>query len=157
MKKRVNVYCNTPFVIGPAAFAGACENIVLEVNNIGTCIMNKAKVVEVLADGTLVPLDFTNFDKDNGKSDVTENDVPITDKRKHSRPVIEVVDAVKEVKPTPTEVVPPTTTKEEVVAEKEPEVAVKDSAEPVAETAPVQETNTEKNNNKYNKFKKSRN
>lgn len=155
MKKRVNVYCNTPFVIGPAAFAGACENIVLEVNNIGTCIMNKAKVVEVLADGTLVPLDFTNFDKDNGKSDVTENDVPITDKRKHSRPVIEVVDAVKEVKPA--EVVAQTTTKEEVVAEKEPEVAVKDSAEPVAETAPVQETNTEKNNNKYNKFKKSRN
>lgn len=155
MKKRVNVYCNTPFVIGPAAFAGACENIVLEVNNIGTCIMNKAKVVEILADGTLVPLDFTNFDKDNGKSDVTENDVPITDKRKHSRPVIEVVDAVKEVKPT--EVVPQTTTKEEVVAEKEPEVAVKDSAEPVAETAPAQETNTEKNNNKYNKFKKSRN
>ena len=155
MKKRVNVYCNTPFVIGPAAFAGSCENIVLEVNNIGTCIMNKAKVVESLADGTLVPLDFTNFDKDNGKSDVTENDVPITDKRKHSRPVIEVVDAVKEVKPT--EVVPQTTTKEEVVAEKEPEVAVKDSAEPVAETAPAQETNTEKNNNKYNKFKKSRN
>mgnify|MGYP003464651235 FL=1 len=155
MKKRVNVYCNTPFVIGPAAFAGACENIVLEVNNIGTCIMNKAKVVEILADGTLVPLDFTNFDKDNGKSDVTENDVPITDKRKHSRPVIEVVDAVKEVKPA--EVVPPTTTKEEAVTEKEPEVVVENSAEPVAETAPAQETNTEKNNNKYNKFKKSRN
>ena len=155
MKKRVNVYCNTPFVIGPAAFAGACENIVLEVNNIGTCIMNKAKVVEILADGTLVPLDFTNFDKDNGKSDVTENDVPITDKRKHSRPVIEVVDAVKEVKPA--EVVPPTTTKEEAVVEKEPEVVVENSAEPVAETAPAQETNTEKNNNKYNKFKKSRN
>ena len=115
MKKRVNVYCNTPFVIGPAAFAGACENIVLEVNNIGTCIMNKAKVVEILADGTLVPLDFTNFDKDNGKSDVTENDVPITDKRKHSRPVIEVVDAVKEVKPT--EVVTTATTKEEAVVE----------------------------------------
>ena len=155
MKKRVNVYCNTPFVIGPAAFAGACENIVLEVNNIGTCIMNKAKVVEILADGTLVPLDFTNFDKDNGKSDVTENDVPITDKRKHSRPVIEVVDAVKEVKST--EVVPPATTKEEAVTEKEPEVVVENSAEPVAETAPAQETNTEKNNNKYNKFKKSRN
>ena len=155
MKKRVNVYCNTPFVIGPAAFAGSCENIVLEVNNIGTCIMNKAKVVEILADGTLVPLDFTNFDKDNGKSDVTENDVPITDKRKHSRPVIEVVDAVKEVKPA--EVVPPTTTKEEVVAEKEPEVAVENSAEAVTETAPVQENNTEKGNNKYNKFKKSRN
>ena len=155
MKKRVNVYCNTPFVIGPAAFAGACENIVLEVNNIGTCIMNKAKVVEVLADGTLVPLDFTNFDKDNGKSDVTENDVPITDKRKHSRPVIEVVDAVKEVKPT--EVVPPATTKEEVVAEKEAEVTVEDNAKPVTETAPAQETNTEKSNNKYNKFKKSRN
>ena len=155
MKKRVNVYCNTPFVIGPAAFAGACENIVLEVNNIGTCIMNKAKVVEILADGTLVPLDFTNFDKDNGKSDVTENDVPITDKRKHSRPVIEVVDAVKEVKPA--EVVPPATTKEEAVVEKEPEVSVENSAEPVAETAPAQETNTEKNNNKYNKFKKSRN
>ena len=155
MKKRVNVYCNTPFVIGPAAFAGACENIVLEVNNIGTCIMNKAKVVEILADGTLVPLDFTNFDKDNGKSDVTENDVPITDKRKHSRPVIEVVDAVKEVKPA--EVVPPATTKEEVVAEKEPEVSVESTTEAVAETAPAQETNTEKNNNKYNKFKKSRN
>ena len=155
MKKRVNVYCNTPFVIGPAAFAGSCENIVLEVNNIGTCIMNKAKVVEILADGTLVPLDFTNFDKDNGKSDVTENDVPITDKRKHSRPVIEVVDAVKEVKPT--EVVPPATTKEEVVAEKEPEVAVENTTEAVAETAPAQETNTEKGNNKYNKFKKSRN
>ena len=155
MKKRVNVYCNTPFVIGPAAFAGSCENIVLEVNNIGTCIMNKAKVVEILADGTLVPLDFTNFDKDNGKSDVTENDVPITDKRKHSRPVIEVVDAVKEVKPA--EVVPPTTTKEEAVAEKEPEVRVENTTEAVTETAPAQETNTEKNNNKYNKFKKSRN
>ena len=155
MKKRVNVYCNTPFVIGPAAFAGACENIVLEVNNIGTCIMNKAKVVEILADGTLVPLDFTNFDKDNGKSDVTENDVPITDNINHSLQVIELLDAVKEVKPT--EVVPPATTKEEAVVEKEPEVAVENSAEPVTETAPVQETNTEKNNNKYNKFKKSRN
>ena len=155
MKKRVNVYCNTPFVIGPAAFAGSCENIVLEVNNIGTCIMNKAKVVEILADGTLVPLDFTTFDKDNGKSDVTETDVPITDKRKHSRPVIEVVDAVKEVKPT--EVVTPATTKEEAVVEKEPEVVVENSAQPVAETAPVQQTNTEKGNNKYNKFKKSRN
>ena len=72
MKKRVNVYCGTPFVIGPAAFAGTCENIVLETKDISTCIMYKAKVEEVLADGTTIPLDFTNYDNKNPEKEDLE-------------------------------------------------------------------------------------
>lgn len=149
MKKRVNVYCGTPFVIGPAAFAGTCENIVLETKDISTCIMYKAKVEEILADGTTIPLDFTNYDKNNGVSDVTENDAPITDKRKHSKPVIEVVDAVKPA-PAVSEV------KTTIKVEKNEEVEAENSAEPVAvveEKSTTPDTNSDKN--KYNKFKKS--
>ena len=66
MKKRVDVYCGRAFSIGPASFAGKCINIVLDTNAIRTCLFNKALVWELTEDGKRIPLDFSNYTKDNG-------------------------------------------------------------------------------------------
>lgn len=66
MKKKVDVFCGRAFSIGPASFAGKCINIVLDTNAIRTCLFNKAFVWELTSDGQRIPLDFSNYDKDNG-------------------------------------------------------------------------------------------
>lgn len=66
MKKRVDVYCGRAFSIGPASFAGKCINIVLDTEAIRVCLFNKAFVWELTKDGQRIPLDFSNYSKDNG-------------------------------------------------------------------------------------------
>lgn len=79
MKKIVDVVCDQPFAIGYSSFAGICKEIVLDTDAILKCLENKAKVAEVLADGTRVPLHFGNFDSDNGPSAVAKDAVLETD------------------------------------------------------------------------------
>lgn len=69
-KKRVNVHCARPFRIGHTPFAGVCSKLVLSVKDISICLENKALVREILKNGELVPLDFTNYNIWNGPSDV---------------------------------------------------------------------------------------
>ena len=69
-KKRVNVHCARPFRIGHTPFAGVCSKLVLSVKDISICLENKALVREILKNGELVPLDFTNYNTWNGPSDV---------------------------------------------------------------------------------------
>lgn len=161
MKKRVSVFCGAAFQIGLANFAGACENIILDSHDIATCLMNKAKVVEILADGSKVILDFTNYDTDNGKSDVTEESIPITNKSHYQINSLEK-------KATPKVIVeyrkeqPISVVKEEVSTTVEVNAVVE---EPVIEKAgdSIKETdntdhkqNNNSNENKFNKYKKSK-
>ena len=66
MKKKVDVYCHSPFRIGYGSFTGRCESIVLDVESIRTCLINKALVWELTKDGKRVQLDFSNYRDDNG-------------------------------------------------------------------------------------------
>lgn len=66
MKKKVDVYCHSPFRIGYGVFTGRCESIVLDVESIRTCLINKALVWEITKDGKKVQLDFSNYRDDNG-------------------------------------------------------------------------------------------
>ena len=68
MKKKVDVFCATPFVSGSgrAPFAGKCLDLILEVDDIRQCLLNKAFVWELTKDGKRIPLDFSNYRLDNG-------------------------------------------------------------------------------------------
>lgn len=66
MKKKVDVYCGKAFRIGNAAFAGRCMGVILAVEDIRTCLLNKALVWELADNGKRIPLDFTNYTEDNG-------------------------------------------------------------------------------------------
>ena len=73
-KKKVDVRVTRPFNIGFAAFAGFCPNIILSLQDIVTCLENKAYVSEVLKNGTRRSLDFSNYDKfDDMSIDVEKN------------------------------------------------------------------------------------
>ena len=65
MKKRVNVHAKIPVrTIRPAMF-GDYKNIELDTNTIFTLMCARAQVVEILDNGTLLPLNIKNYDKDN--------------------------------------------------------------------------------------------
>ena len=73
MKKKVDVFCAAPFVIDKAPFAGKCLNVILDVDTIRMCLLNKAFVWELSKDGKRIPLDFSNYRLDNGG--VVDNDI----------------------------------------------------------------------------------
>jgi hypothetical protein len=73
MKKKVDVFCAAPFVIDRAPFAGKCLNVILDVDTIRLCLLNKAFVWELSKDGKRIPLDFSNYRLDNGG--VVEDDL----------------------------------------------------------------------------------
>ena len=65
MQKRVNVIANIPVLDLRIPIRGSVRNIMMDVEDIRTCLFRKAKVEEVIADDVVVKLDFTNYDKDN--------------------------------------------------------------------------------------------
>ena len=149
MKKKVDVFCAKAFTIGAANFAGRCLGIVLDIETIRICLFNKALVWELTHDGKRIPLDLSNYRKDNGgvvESDrTTANDesnratkvtkisfkeTKTLDKEVKAEPVVE---AEKEVK------------KENVVAEVEAKAEVVDN-----------KNNNHQQNQKNNKFKNSK-
>jgi outer membrane biosynthesis protein TonB len=173
MKKKVDVYCAGAFVINGAPFAGKCLNIVLTIEDIRMCLLNKAFVWELTPEGKRIPLDFTNYRLNNGGV-VDDNVIVSNDARMRNNSVTRVVvdpETSKIVKKT--EVVVEKIEKEkpkvikedkkkEVVIEKKEEV--KEDAKVVAEmdvTTKVEEVKEEKkfdkfdnnfkNNNKHNK------
>lgn len=79
MKKKVDVFCAAPFVIDKAPFAGKCLNVILDVDTIRICLLNKAFVWELSKDGKRIPLDFSNYRLDNGgvvdNDTITSNDI----------------------------------------------------------------------------------
>jgi hypothetical protein len=64
LKKKVNVKTNAPITGLRYPVAGVANGITLTINEILICIRSKAKVEEVIGNRT-IPLDFTNYNKDN--------------------------------------------------------------------------------------------
>lgn len=90
MKKKVDVFCAAPFVIGPACFAGKCVNVILNVDDIRTCLLNKAFVWELTKEGKRIPLDFSNYRLDNGGV-VDDDYIPSNDIRMKKSTITNII------------------------------------------------------------------
>jgi len=177
-KKRVNVHCARPFRIGHTPFAGVCSKLVLSVKDISICLENKALVREILKNGELVPLDFTNYNTWNGPSDVEPDALEsIAENFKEAEVKVldnkgEVKKILNEEKPEPKVIITQKAYTEEPKAEVKPvvEEVVKATAEVDAvnvkddivdgkvevDEKPADNSNNNKHNNnnfKKNKFK----
>lgn len=65
-KKLVNVDCAGVFDINGVHFSGCCRKIILDTDEIAIALENHAKVEEIMLGNYTVPLDFSNYMKDNG-------------------------------------------------------------------------------------------
>ena len=70
--KLVTVRPARPFRLKAANFTSLVRNIILSCESIAYCLQEKALVTENLANGKQVPLDFANYNTDNGPSAVPE-------------------------------------------------------------------------------------
>lgn len=69
-EKRVNLAVTGRAISGVStgvALRGNLDNIKMKVRDIRTCLCGKAQVTEILNNGTLLKLDFANYDKDNNE------------------------------------------------------------------------------------------
>ena len=92
MLKKVNISCYRPFSINGIPFAGNCVGVILDSEAIKICIENKALVEEVLLGGKTVPLDFNNYNTENGISTVPESAVAATDIKSYSKSNVNITD-----------------------------------------------------------------
>ena len=92
MLKKVNISCYRPFSINGIPFAGNCVGVILDSEAIKVCIENKALVEEVLLGGKTVPLDFNNYNTENGISTVPESAVAATDIKSYSKSNVNIID-----------------------------------------------------------------
>ena len=123
MQKRVNVIANIPVLDLRIPIRGSVRNIMMDVEDIRTCLFRKAKVEEVIADDVVVKLDFTNYDKDNSSA---QNNVTAPVDEPAPAPVVEekVEEVVEETAEEPKEeVVEPES--EEQAEEEQPKKANK--------------------------------
>ena len=87
-KKKVTVVCNRPFRIGLIPCTGTMRNVVLSTKEISICLENKCSVVEILENGTTIPLDFSNYNTYNGPTKVTEETPLFYEKSQQKIPII---------------------------------------------------------------------
>lgn len=143
MKKRVNVKigrsCYGVLSLTPPIYRTAM-GIELTESDIQRCLWAKAVVEEILPDGTIVPLNLSNFNKDNGgkKQEVKEE----------VKPQVQAAPIKEEVK-----VAPQTTAvqNDAVKVEVKGEVKVAESGEEQVEAPAVDLSN---NSKKFNNKKK---
>jgi hypothetical protein len=127
MKKKVDVYCAAAFVIKGAPFAGKCLNVVLDVEDIRMCLLNKAFVWELTPEGKRIPLDFTNYRLNNGGV-VDDNVIVSNDARMRNNSVTRVV-----IDPETSKVVKKTEVVVEKIEKEKPKVVKEDKKEVVIE------------------------
>lgn len=89
MLKKVDVKCPKAFVLNGATFSGYVRNIILSTDDIRKCLECKAKVFEILPNGSTLALDFANYDDNNG-GEVKEG-VSETDWKHLNEPKVEVI------------------------------------------------------------------
>lgn len=65
MQKKVNIYPQRPITTINPPIRSTIKGVYMPIDIIRECIINRAIVEEVLDNGEVVNLDFTNFDKDN--------------------------------------------------------------------------------------------
>ena len=145
MSKIVNIYPTQPITSVNPPIRGKLMGVRRTNSDIRACIIGRARVEEVLKDGRTVPLDFTNYDKDNS----IQEDAPVVEEVKAApAPVVAeapALPAFEEIKtdntPAPVEedvmVIPDAVdTVEEVEVESEPEA---EAEEPEEEPEEVEE------------------
>ena len=81
LTKVVNIYPSSPITGVNPPIRSAVRHVTKSVKDIRTCIINRAKVEEILPDGRIIRLGFDNYDKDNyiTTEDVVETTVENTD------------------------------------------------------------------------------
>ena len=91
MKKNVSIISGMP-ITGISNLSnpivGKISNIELEVDDILKCIIAKAKVKEIINDKISVPLDLSNYNKDNTPEEVVAPIEPIEPHEDKKDPVI---------------------------------------------------------------------
>lgn len=140
MKKKVDVFCAGAFVINGAPFAGKCLNIILDIEDIRTCLLNKAFVWELTKEGKRIPLNFTNYRIDNGG--VVDNNVitSVDARMKNTNMIRKVVDpeTSKVIKETKVVVEKVEKDKPKVMTDKKKEVVIEKKKEEVKEDIKIE-------------------
>lgn len=140
IKKRCQIRARNPITCFQVPIVGSTE-LNLTPEEIRKCLCSKAEVAEILADGTIVPLGFSNYDKDNSPKQEPVEAVKLNETEK----VIELKDEV-----SIEEVVEPVTEPEEA---EEEQVEIKEEKQDTVKDYKVSSRNNNKN---YKKAKNKR-
>ena len=89
--KLVTVRPARPFRIGNGLFTSTVTKVALSVATINNCLQEKAFVTEHLAGGREVPLDFNNYNQDNGPTIISPDAKEFIQDDKAVNPEIEMV------------------------------------------------------------------
>lgn len=71
MKKKVNIYPTVPIYLRPP-ITGVSYNVEMTEGDIQLCILRRARVEEVLSDGTVLPLNLSNYNTVNERPKIVE-------------------------------------------------------------------------------------
>ena len=146
--KLVNIYPTYPIVTITPPIRCPIKNVRKSIPEIRECIIKRAVVEEILEDGTVISLDFANYDKDNSKKETLEDLFKKEEKKEFVQPEYEdiqapVEDVAEEVTETlAEEVVEELPVEEETVTEEVIETPVEEAVveEPTAEAETVENT-----------------
>ena len=146
--KLVNIYPTYPIVTITPPIRCPIKNVRKSIPEIRECIIKRAVVEEILEDGTVISLDFANYDKDNSKKETLEDLFKKEEKKEFVQPEYEeiqapVEDAAEEVTETlAEEVVEELPVEEKTVTEEVIETPVEEAVveEPTAEAETVGNT-----------------
>ena len=131
--KLVNIYPTYPIVTITPPIRCPIKNVRKSIPEIRECIIKRAVVEEILEDGTVISLDFANYDKDNSKKETLEDLFKKEEKKEFVQPEYEeiqapVEDAAEEVTETlAEEVVEELPVEEETVTEEVIETPVEEA------------------------------
>lgn len=172
--KKVNIYPKNAITTITPPIRTAVKNITKPISDIRKCLIARAYVEEVLPDGDLVVLDFTNYNLDNTKTVVAKpiepvKETPIVEEPKieqqeHNSPE-EVEKPAVETIVGDSEVIEHVTENNTVVSEEpvnkddksevaEQSIVEQPSSTPVVNQQPQQQNNNQK---KYNNKKQNNN
>ena len=146
--KLVNIYPTYPIVTITPPIRCPIKNVRKSIPEIRECIIKRAVVEEILEDGTVISLDFANYDKDNSKKETLEDLFKKEEKKEFVQPEYEeiqapVEDVAEEVTETlAEEVVEELPVEEKTVTEEVIETPVEEAVveEPTAEAETVGNT-----------------
>ena len=130
--KLVNIYPTYPIVTIAPPIRCPIKNVRKSIPEIRECIIKRAIVEEILDDGSIVNLDFANYDKDNSKKETIEDLLKSEDKKE------EKPEKKEWEEPKAEEIIPEKTT-DEVKDEIKPEEEVDAVNEKISEEEPAKE------------------
>lgn len=91
--KLVNIYPTYPIVTITPPIRCPIKNVRKSIPEIRECIIKRAVVEEILEDGTVISLDFANYDKDNSKKETLEDLFKKEEKKEFVKPEYEEIQA----------------------------------------------------------------